>query len=260
MTPQATSKDLVSRLRANPLECSLLLVAFFAIGFAMVQTVRVAMSGDRTQDLTFAGTTAELSRTLTNNGPSRLGRLERATLVVGADTVVADTIVITADSISEPAFATGGFLRDQVAIYNDEAIRQALAETRSGRPARSRNEGRSLLRTAWNDEGARILSDRPNPYGLAIRSPYAEGAWRDVRTTDWRRSPALLGYDGEVSLSAELKAGVFHARLNGRDCDVIHDERVAGGARTSPCSGGSRGGLSSGTRRLRAPHGRPWPR
>ena len=223
MTPRAASKDLMSRLRANPLECSLLVVAFFAIGFAMFKTVRVAMSGDRTQDLTFAGTTAELGRTLTNNGPSRLGRLERATFIVGSDTVIADTIVVTADSVSEPAFATGGFLRDQVAIYNDDAIRQALAEARSGRPTRSRNEGRSVLRTAWNDEGNRILSDRPNPYGLAIRSPYAEGSWRDVHTTDWRRSPGLLGYDGEVSLPAELKAGVFHARLNGRECDVSRE-------------------------------------
>jgi hypothetical protein len=223
MTPQAVSKDLASRLRANPLECSLLAVALFAIGFTMFKTVRVAMSGDRTQDLTFAGTTAELGRTLTNNGPSRLGRLEQATLVVGADTVVADTIVITADSISEPAFAAGGFLRDQVAIYNDDAIRQAIAGARSGRPQRSPNEGRSLLRTALNDDGARILSDRPNPFGLAIRSPYAEGSWRDVRTTDWRRSPGLIGYDGEVSLPAEVKTGVFHARLNGRECDVSRE-------------------------------------
>ena len=223
MTAPLKPADLVSRLRANPLECSLLVLAFFAIGFTMYKTVRVSMSGDRTQDLTFAGTTAELSRTLTNNGPSRLGRLEQATIVAGADTVIADTIVVTADSVSEPAFAAGGFLRDQVAIYNDDAIRQAMLEARSGKPARVRNEGRSLLRTALNDEGSRILSDRPNQFGLAIRSPYAEGSWRDVRTTDWRRSPGLLGYDGEVSLPAELKGGVFHARLNGRDCDVSRE-------------------------------------
>jgi len=223
MTAPGRPADLMSRLRANPLECSLLVVAFFAIGFAMFKTVRVAMSGDRTQDLTFAGTTAELGKTLTNNGPSRVGRLEHARIVVGSDTVVADTIVVTADSVSEPAFAAGGFLRDQVTIYNDDAIRGALMDAQSAKPTRARNEGRSLLRTAWNDEGTRILSDRPNPFGLAIRSPYAEGSWRDVRTTDWRSSPGLLGYDGEVSLPVELKGGVFHARLNGRDCDVSRE-------------------------------------
>jgi hypothetical protein len=223
MTAPIKPTDLMSRLRANPLECLLLVVAFFAIGFAMFKTVRVALGGDRTQDLTFAGTTAELGRTLTNNGPSRLGRLEHATIVVGADTIIADTIVVTADSVSEPAFAAGGFLRDQVAIYNDDAIRAALLDANSAKPGRARNEGRSLLRTAYDDEGNRILSDRPNPFGLAIRSPYAEGSWRDVRTTDWRRSPGLLGYDGEVSLPVELKGGVFQARLNGRDCDVSRE-------------------------------------
>ena len=127
----------------------------------------------------------------------------------------------------EPAFAAGGFLRDQVAQYNDFAIRQALLslrETRDGsRAARSRSEGRTLLRTVWADDGTRVLSDRPSPYGLAIRSPYAEGSWRDVRTTDWRSSPGLLGHDGDVSLPADLKAGLFQARLNGRDCDVSRE-------------------------------------
>jgi hypothetical protein len=92
----------------------------------MYETVAVALNGDRTQDLTFSGTTSELGRTLSGNGSGRIGRLERATFVVGSDTVVADTIVVVADSVTEPAFAAGGFLRDQVSQYNDFAIRQAL--------------------------------------------------------------------------------------------------------------------------------------
>jgi hypothetical protein len=217
----------ISHAGANPLEYVLLTLAFVAIAVAMYETVAVALHGDRTQDLTFSGTTAELGRTLSSNGSARIGRLERATIVVGGDTAVADTIVVVADSVTEPAFAAGGFLRDQVAQYNDFAIRQALLSlrgTRDGsRPVRSRSEGRTLLRTVWADDGTRILSDRPSPYGLAIRSPYAEGSWRDVRTTDWRSSPGLLGHDGDVSLPAELKAGLFQARLNGRDCDVSRE-------------------------------------
>ena len=216
-----------SHVRANPLEYVLLTLAFAAIGFTMFQTVTVALAGDRTQDLTFSGTTAELGRTLSSKGPARIGRLERTRIVVGRDTVTADTIVVVADSVIEPAFATGGFLRDQVVLYNDYAIRQALSSRDAARDGshseRGRSEGRTLLRTVWADDGTRMLSDRPSPYGLAIRSPYAEGSWRDVRTTDWRSSPGLLGHDGDVSLPAELEAGLFQARLNGHDCNVSRE-------------------------------------
>ena len=201
MTRAGVSSRL-AHARANPLEYVLLMLAFVAIGVAMYETVAVALNGDRTQDLTFSGTTSELGRTLSSNGSARIGRLERATFVVAGDTVVTDTIVVVADSVTEPAFAAGGFLRDQVSQYNDFAIRQALLSAREardgGRPARPRSEGRTLLRSVWADDGSRMLSDRPSPYGLAIRSPYAEGSWRDVRTTDWRSSPGLLGHDGRV--------------------------------------------------------------
>ena len=90
MTRSALSAR-VAHARANPLEYVLLTLAFVAIGVAMYETVAVALHGDRTQDLTFSGTTAELGRTLSSNGSARIGRLERATIVVGGDTAVADT-------------------------------------------------------------------------------------------------------------------------------------------------------------------------
>ena len=208
---------------ANLIEYLLLGVAMTAIGLAMYETVRIGTQGDRTQDLTFAGTTAELGRTLAANGVARVGRLARATFVVGTDTVVADTIVVTADSAAEPAFAAGGFMRDQVTQYNDFAVRQALLSVKSNRPPRDESEAHTLLRTAWRDDGTRVLSDQPSPYGLIVRSPYAEDAWREVRTTDWHRSPALLGYDGDVSLPGGPVVGRFDARLNGRACTVSRE-------------------------------------
>src|SRR6185437_9845098 len=201
---------------ANLIEYLLLGVAMTAIGLAMYETVRIGTQGDRTQDLTFAGTTAELGRTLAANGVARVGRLARAT-------VVADTIVVTADSAAEPAFAAGGFMRDQVTQYNDFAVRQALLSVKSNRPPRDESEARTLLRTAWRDDGTRVLSDQPSPYGLIVRSPYAEDAWREVRTTDWHRSPALLGYDGDLSLPGAPIVGRFEARLNGRGCTVSRE-------------------------------------
>lgn len=208
---------------ANVIEYLLLVVAMTAIGLAMYETIRVGTRGDRTRDLTFAGATAELGRTLAANGVARVGRLVRATFVVGSDTVVADTIVVTADSTREPGFAAGGFMRDQVTQYNDFAVRQALLSVKSNRPPRDESEAHTLLRTAWRDDGTRVLSDQPNPYGLIVRSPYAEDAWREVRTTDWHRSPALLGYDGDLSLPGAPVVGRFVARLNGRGCTVSRE-------------------------------------
>ena len=213
-----------SRFRANVLESVLLLVAFFAIGLATYKTVEVGMAGDRTQDLTFAGTTAELGRTLSSNGAARIGHLDRATIVVGKDTVVVDTIVVAVDSSTEPAVAAGGFIRDQVARYNDHAVRQAiLSLVDTSDVVTTPSDGSTLLRTALNDEGQRILSDRPNASGLVIRSPYAEDAWREVRTADWRSSPGLLGFDGDVLLSTDQTTDVFNARLNGRECSVSRE-------------------------------------
>lgn len=213
-----------SRFRSNVLESALLLIAFFAIGLAMYKTVEVGMAGDRTQDLTFAGTTAELERTLSSNGAARIGHLDRAAIVIGNDTVVADTIVVAVDSTTEPAVAAGGFIRDQVALYNDHAVRDAvLSLVDTSDVVAAPSDGATLLRTTLNDEGQRILSDRPSASGLVIRSPYAEDSWREVRTADWRSSPGLLGYDGELLLSTEQSANVFNARLNGRDCSVSRE-------------------------------------
>lgn len=209
------------QIRANLLESTLLLFAFVAIGLAAYKTVMVALTGDRAQDLTFLGTTSELARALSASGPGHVGRLDRQAVAVGSSAVTVDTIIAVADSLKEPAFAQGGFVRDQIGLYNDYVVRQAVLSSVDPRDgARGRSEAPTLIRTVSSEDGTRSLSDRPSPYGMIIRSPYAEGSWREVRTTDWRSSPALLGYDGQVSLPAALGEGVFQARLNGRDCSI----------------------------------------
>jgi hypothetical protein len=211
----------VAQIRANPLEGMLLLFAFVTIGLAMYKTTIVALTGDRAQDLTFLGTTSELGRTLSASSPGHVGHLDRAPITAGQSSVTVDTIIAVADSVNEPAFAQGGFVRDQIALYNDYVVRQAvLSSVDPWSGARAHSDAPTLIRTVSAEDGTRTLSDRPSPYGMVIRSPYAEGSWREVRTTDWRSSPALLGYDGQVSLPASFPEGVFQARLNGRDCSI----------------------------------------
>lgn len=209
-----------ARIRANPLESTLLFFALATIGFAMYMTVIVALTGDRTQDLTFLGTTSELGRSLSASGPGHVGRLDAQSIAVGKSSVAVDTIITVADSLTEPAFAQGGFVRDQIALYNDYAVRQAVLSSVGQSGTRGHLEAPTLIRTVASEDGTRSLSDRPSPYGMVIRSPYAEGSWREVRTTDWRSSPALLGYDGQVSLPPVFPEGIFQARLNGRDCSI----------------------------------------
>jgi hypothetical protein len=202
-------------------ETSLLAVAFGAVLFTMVATAIVAVRGsDDTEDLSFDGTITELGRMLELNGPERFGRLQTVALAVGDDTLRVDTVTIVADPEVEPAVAPGGFLHDQISAFNDHAIRQALLR-RSAPIDGSRAEpvAPSLFRTVWTEDGDRRLSERPNPFVLTVRSPYAERNWRDVRTVDWRRQHGLLGLEGDLALHADV-ADQTRTRLNRRDCMV----------------------------------------
>jgi hypothetical protein len=214
-------------LRANPLEFLLLAFGSAMIVATMVATTAVTLERGRHDDLTFSGAVGELSRTLKDRGPEQVGVVQRASLAVGRDTIVVDTLAITADSATEPSFARGGFLRDQVTRFNDHAIRSGVRAVVTGEHApRGRPETGSVFRLVWTDSGTTRLSDTANAIGLAIRSPYAEDSWRQVRTIDWLHSPSLLGYDGQVALSAIADSMTYSARLNGRECDVRAEART----------------------------------
>ena len=218
--------DLWRTIRANPLETTLLGFAFSVIVATMAATTVVAVMHDPREDLTFAGAVGELSRTLKDRGPEQVGSIRRATLAVGNDSVVVDTLAVTADSTAEPSFARGGFLRDQVYRFNDHVVRKAVRDVAAKQTRRERVETGSVFRLVWTDSGSARLSDTADALGLAIRSPYAEGSWRPVRTIDWRSAPALLGYDGQLALGNASDSGRYRAILNGRDCEVRAEART----------------------------------
>jgi hypothetical protein len=227
MTPRRFPllRELWDALRANPLEFGLLLFALVAIGATMAATTAIATTYDPRRDLTFAGAVKELSRTLKDRGPDQVGVIRRATFAVGTDSVFVDTLAITADSSAEPTFARGGFVRDQVYRFNDQMVRRAVRGLADAR-TRSRIETGSVFRLVYTDSGHARLSDTADALGLVIRSPYAEGTWRPVRTVDWRSSPALLGYDGQLSLGMAPDSSRSRAVLNGRECEVRAETRA----------------------------------
>ncbi|HEX2166268.1 MAG TPA: hypothetical protein VHG09_03420, partial [Longimicrobiales bacterium] len=212
---------LMQTLRTHPLEALLFGVSIALLVATIVVTMRVALNADtQTEDLTFGGTLDELSLVLSNSGFDQLATLEHATLPAAGGTIAVDTIAILADPEDEPAAARGGFIADQVAMYNDHAIRQALVRATIGGTAMSAvTEAPSLFRTVRTETGERRLSERPNPFVLTVRSPYAERTWRDVRTADWSSSGSLLGLGGDIALTPGA-ADQTRARLNERDCTI----------------------------------------
>ena len=216
-------------LSTHPLEILLFAASIVLLLATVGVTARVALdTTGQAQDLTFTGTLDELELVLSNGGPDQLATLEHATLPGGNGGAIAvDTIAILADSEDEPAAGRGGFIADQVALYNDHAIRQAMVRaTLGGAVANGDTEAPSLLRAVRTENGERRLSERPNPFLLTVRSPYAERTWREVRTVDWSSSGSMLGLGGDIALAPDTRDRT-RDRLNGRDCTIRRDaERI----------------------------------
>lgn len=216
-------------LHTHPLEILLFAASIVLLLVTIGVTARVALDTTaQAQDLTFSGTLDELELVLSNSGADQLATLEHATLPGGdGGTIVVDTIAILADASDEPAAGRGGFIADQVALYNDHAIRQAMVRATLGRTdANGDTEAPSLLRTVHTENGERRLSERPNPFLLTVRSPYAERTWREVRTEDWSSSGGLVGLAGEVALAPDTRDRSI-VRLNDRDCTIRRNAQRA---------------------------------
>lgn len=204
----------------HPLEYVLLSVCLIVLGWTMLATISVALDeGVHVEDLTFAGTTRELSLLLQARGRDQLARLERIDLPPKKELAV-DRIVLLADPTVEPGVAKGGFIADHVALYNDHMIRRAVAQTETydGRPSQE-DVNPSLFRTTLTGEGEQRLSDRPNPRLLTVQSPHAERRWTNVHTSDWRSGGTLLGLSGEVAIATGV-TDRSRAYLNGSECTV----------------------------------------
>ncbi|MBR9989415.1 MAG: hypothetical protein KFH98_06635, partial [Gemmatimonadetes bacterium] len=205
----------------HPLESLLFAASIILLLATVVVTARVAIdTSAQARDLTFGGTLDELALVLSNAGVDQLATLDHASLPGPGGAIAADTIAILVDPDDEPAAGRGGFIADQVALYNDHAIRQAMERATLGSAATNGDtEAPSLLRSVRTETGERRLSERPHPFLLTVRSPYAERTWREVRTVDWSSSGSMLGLGGEIALAPDTRDRTAD-RLNGRDCTI----------------------------------------
>jgi hypothetical protein len=210
-------------LRTHPMESALFAGSLILLLATAVVSARVALdTTSQPDDLTFGGTLAELALVLSNGGPDRLATLERAVLTGAGAAVAVDTIAVLARADDEPAAGRGGFIADQVALFNDHAIRQAVVRATLGADPAHVAEPPTLLRTVRTETGERRLSERPDPTLMTVRSPYAERTWRMVRTADWSSSGGLLGLRGDIALPADTRDRT-PGWMNGRDCTIRRD-------------------------------------
>jgi hypothetical protein len=194
----------------------------------MYQTWRVADNTALRADLTYRQTITELEQTLEGLGSDSLIQVVRARITSSAsESIWVDTLAVIADTLLEPALATGGFLRDEIARYNDAAVRRALVAGLSGStrsPTGDTPVGDTpvdpgnLLRVVKAAGGRLRVSDRVNATGLVVRSPGAERDWRPVQTADAGNVVALVGQSGTLPLMPNAEGR--RASVNGRTCEV----------------------------------------
>jgi hypothetical protein len=193
-------------------------VAVGMIVWAMVATVAVAREAEQASDLSYHQTIRELSQMLQGFTPDSVARVTTATHDVLGVSAAIDTLSVTIDPLNEPAFAVGGFVREQITAFNDAAIRQTVLTSAMGHDGTQwRNP--SVLRVIRSADGRSRLADRADGSPMAVRSPYAESKWRDVFTADASTAPSLVGYEGYLPLGNPGWSGMV--RLNGRSCEVV---------------------------------------
>jgi hypothetical protein len=107
-------------------------VAVGMIVWAMVATVAVAREAEQASDLSYHQTIRELSQMLQGFTPDSVARVTTATHDVLGVSAAIDTLSVTIDPLNEPAFAVGGFVREQITAFNDAAIRQTVLTSAMG--------------------------------------------------------------------------------------------------------------------------------
>lgn len=207
-------------LRRAPLELLLVTTSVLLVLGSTIATIKVARSTERSRDLIYADAVRELSNTLQGLEPDSVARVVSARVpIAGEDTLSVDTLAIVADTMLEPALATGGFVQDQIASFNEAAVRRAVVSRgrtvrRDAAPAPA-----SVFRVVRTQQGGFRLADRAEPSVLVVRSPYAESGWRPVNTADAMEEIALVGHQGYAPLGTRGTA--YSSLLNGRKCHTV---------------------------------------
>jgi hypothetical protein len=184
--------------RGAAFEITVLGVAMIGLGAAMVASI-----------VTAASTPGDLELTAARNEIAALVRARGDSVIAGplhvsdssrGRALSYDTLAITGDSTVIPSLARGGFVRDHIEAFNDNAVRSAWRGTIHGGSDVIDERSSSLLRLARTEHGRYFLSPTLNPFVLTVRGPGLAASGVPVRASDWRVAPAFLGLHGAAPL------------------------------------------------------------
>ena len=201
------------------------LAAAFLI-YAGVAVVRGMHDPSLGAGLSYRDLASELGEALREVPADSLLRADTTSVVLAGTATGFDTLVVVGDTTRFPSFREGGFLRDQVMLYN--AFQRWRAEVGTHRAAWFDSLAPfnpSVFRTERR-KGVTGLSRAATVYAMRLPSPF-EDAWRvRVLTREPIASPGLVSRSARVLLRQDVAVPI---EIDGRrhECRIERRGRVA---------------------------------
>jgi hypothetical protein len=151
--------------------------------------------------LSYRALAAELGEALREAPAESLLRVDSATVVLAGRPERVDSLVIIADTTRFPSLREGGFLRDQVALYNGfQRWRSEVGGLRAEWFDSLAALNPSVFRIDYRPRDGPAVARVPTVYSLRLPSPF-EDAWRVrvVSREQWT-SPGLISRSARVLL------------------------------------------------------------
>jgi len=183
-----------------------LLAAAALLVWVGVETVRASGDTGVREGLDYRAFLAALDDLTEGAGDSTLLAVRPVEERVGRQVLRYDTLEIIADVEAFPAFLEGGFLHEQVQIYNRfQRERVALARVDPEWFGRLLAYNPSIFRPYRRGDGSTGLSRAASAWSLRVRSPL-EGDWSgEVLASDVHRGQGLLSPRLAVSLRKPVR-------------------------------------------------------
>jgi hypothetical protein len=185
--------------KAGALTLALGIVALAGTGVAVVRT---AISDANAPGLQYSALTSELNLALRSAPADDLLRVDTAVVELAGRRETYDTLVVIADTTRFPAFREGGFLADQVALFNRyQNWRVEVGHQRAEWFDSLSMYNPSVFRTGRAEDGRAIPLRSASTYAMRVTSPFEE-LWRGrVIAREFQESPGLVGQSSALSLA-----------------------------------------------------------
>jgi hypothetical protein len=191
-----------------------LLLGIAALAGTGVAVVRASTQDGDAPGLHYSALTSELNLALRSAPADQLMRVDTVPLALGNEWVTVDTLAIIADTVRFPSFREGGFLADQVALFNKyQRWRVDVGRQRAELFDSLAMFNPSVFRTGREEDGRPIPLRTASTYAMRVTSPFEE-LWRGrVIAREFQESPGLVGRASAVSLGRASDAGTGASSL-----------------------------------------------